>query len=519
MKSNLTKYFDFKSSLYRLFDISILFFIFTLLMQNSLAMIVAITMIILVNVIYSFYDVNKHIIFLGFNASLTFFLMSRFIVTGLLKFKFEYGGIYDMGYPVAVTETIIVLIGLSVTSYTLIYWLLDYDKKSILAKNQSIILLPLYDLFRIEKIKLGNISIVEKKSDFRTILRAISLVLFIVTVIFRIYVLYEKLQLVREIGYRASYLLGTENMTLMDKLIDIVSRMELAAFIVFLATKPKFIYYILPGFLFLIPGVINLFIGARGDIMLRFSLLLVLSIFRIKEKKIIKRIVLFCVIFFPLLIILFIVIEKIRGTETGVLVNNSSIVNKFARLFYNQGVSARTIGGVIQYNSLLPNKIYSLGTIIDFFRFSIFGRFNGLIEPTGQSIQVVMLRTELGQDLTFYQMPFEYLNKGIGVGSSYIAELFHDFGYVGVCLGSGIYGVLFYSIRKALNNDEILYNICAIFILKNLFFTPRASYSFIFYDMLNDTHLSTTILLLIFAYIVNYFMTKVKRSINWIKEI
>ena len=50
-----------------------------------------------------------------------------------------------------------------------------------------------------------------------------------------------------------------------------------------------------------------------------------------------------------------------------------------------------------------------------------------------------------------YKVLWSYLS-GSGVGTCYIAELFHDFGYIGVAIGSIIYGYVMQKINRIWNS-------------------------------------------------------------------
>ena len=80
----------------------------------------------------------------------------------------------------------------------------------------------------------------------------------------------------------------------------------------------------------------------------------------------------------------------------------------------------------------------------------------------------------LAHRLSYYTYGDAYL-MGRGTGSSYIGELYHDFGYIGVFLGSAVYGYILravasISFRKPFR-DAILLSMTY-----TLFFAPRGEF-------------------------------------------
>ena len=99
-----------------------------------------------------------------------------------------------------------------------------------------------------------------------------------------------------------------------------------------------------------------------------------------------------------------------------------------------------------------------------------------------------------------------YLAGG-GTGSSYIAELYYDFGYLGVFLGSCIYGLIFSSITN-FKKVGIFGRSLAFIIVTQLLWAPRASFS----AFLSFIFAPSTIGLLILIFGGAYISTK--KSIN-----
>ena len=66
---------------------------------------------------------------------------------------------------------------------------------------------------------------------------------------------------------------------------------------------------------------------------------------------------------------------------------------------------------------------------------------------SGNSIEHALNTNNLAHRLSYIAYGTEYL-KGRGTGSSYIAELLCDFGFVGVFIGNTVYGILINAIDR-----------------------------------------------------------------------
>ncbi|MGF0040252.1 O-antigen polysaccharide polymerase Wzy family protein [Peptoniphilaceae bacterium SGI.131] len=459
---------------------------------------------LLFNALLSFKNLKDHIIYLCFNVSLGFFLLSRFIVTAVFGYSFEYGGLYDMGFNDLIAVQIIKLILISIYTYSFTYIALNL-KEFIQEDNKSLIFKFLSKILLTDK-KNKSKEIKENKK-YILILRYLALGLFVVSVSLRLYLLFENYMEIREIGYRASYLIDKSHISFFRKLLDIFSRMELASFIVFVSTKPKLKNVVIFSALFIAPALLLMITGARAEIILRIMLVASVVVSRLENKKLIKKMMIVLGILVPIFILIFIIVESRRGTG-AVSAESNSYLTKFMRFLYGQGVSARAIGSSIQFRGELGNKIYSFSEVTDFFKFSVFGRLKGIKMPQGQSIDVVLNRSELSHVLSFVQNPFDYLNKGLGVGSSYIAELFLDFSYIGVIVGSVFYGFVMKGLSKSINSSNLAVSVISLMITKNLFFTPRASFSFLLRDLLTETQIFTILLLFLGAFVMDRFIIK-----------
>src|SRR5690606_3586624 len=121
---------------------------------------------------------------------------------------------------------------------------------------------------------------------------------------------------------------------------------------------------------------------------------------------------------------------------------NINIIDSIFEFFYAQGVSANVIGYTMVLDESIPDgKLYSIGPILQFIS-NYYGYFiQGIPMPSGQTVELALNGYLFSHTISYLIMPTLYL-AGIGYGSSYIAELYADFGYFGIIFGSLFYGLL-----------------------------------------------------------------------------
>lgn len=479
-------------------DIGAILLLFGAIFQNNpYILVISSVCILLHNILYCFHHMNRNIIFALFNFTFSFFLLSRFIVTTFFQADYEYVGLFEMGFERAIATRMILYITLSLFAVSVTYVMLTYrsltaPKARYRGLTYSLLTLGVWklrsfspkkrDLKTSEELdnrKKGKLSLwkrtnwLENNPEFIKIVRRVSLYIFFFTIACHLYYLVNELQYIRTVGYRQSYIIAGQ-MSGFLRLMDIVGRMSFSAYFIYLATLPKRRHVILPTILFVVASVVQLFQGLRNPIALNILLVIVYFMLRSKQVRFPKKGVIALFIIVPILIFLFIRIGDSRGTEK--LTITDSLMNSLVRFFYNQGVSARTIGNVQYYSDLIPYRVYSFGPLIDFVKFDLLGIFTGAARPTGQSLAVVTGTHQLSHVLSFLQSPFDYLNLGLGTGSSYIAELSADFGMLGVILGSVFYGYLLFLLVRVFYGKSIILRMAMLMVCRDFLFTPRASF-------------------------------------------
>ena len=103
-------------------------------------------------------------------------------------------------------------------------------------------------------------------------------------------------------------------------------------------------------------------------------------------------------------------------------------------------------------------------------------------EHTTNSIELAIDSNSYAHNLSYLVLNKEYL-KGHGIGSSYIMELYTDYGMLGLFLLSILLGMLFIAMLQVAYRSRTILFALSLLILNNLFFMPRSSFSESFFNL------------------------------------
>ncbi|WP_256842680.1 O-antigen polysaccharide polymerase Wzy family protein [Ornithinimicrobium cryptoxanthini] len=141
-----------------------------------------------------------------------------------------------------------------------------------------------------------------------------------------------------------------------------------------------------------------------------------------------------------------------------------------------QGVSVNVIAFTEQFADDIPDRRwYSLGPIIEFIRYRVLALFTGETQITGNTPERALDGNLFSHTVSYLAMPEVYV-RGSGYGSSFVAELYVDLGYLGVLLGSVFIGALTVGLTAMLGRGLVT-RIVALLMIRQLFFIPRGSFS------------------------------------------
>ena len=251
------------------------------------------------------------------------------------------------------------------------------------------------------------------------------------------------------------------------------------SFVIFyLATMPpkREIKWIIT--IYLLVNIASIGMGQRGGAVL--SIIFVISYFFLRnsintgEKKWIGRKGIIAIILsVPVLVSSLFLISFIRSEKDFDVNDSTNLITSF---FYQQGVSVNVLGYAKMFDEILPEgKLYSAGKIIDFLNHNAISQLLFDAEPVKpQTYEHAVKDHTLHATLTYYGSPSLYFSGG-GYGGCYIADLWVDFGIIGVIVGSMIYGLCLGGIRRWCA-QSFWKSTVALMMYTNIIFAPRANF-------------------------------------------
>lgn len=261
-----------------------------------------------------------------------------------------------------------------------------------------------------------------------------------------------------------------------NNLLYIVSKIEIimpVALCIFMATLPSKKKSIKPLSLYLVYLFLSLGSGQRSTFMLGLLLIFVFVVYmqtvRPSERWFKRKYLIYCLLLVPAIAIMSTVYNIVRF---GGNIENIKFFESFCNFFYDQGVSSNIIKRAFMYKENIP------GDCIYFFEFLHSGalaRLFGITVYNGNTIEHALYGNSFTHALGYTILGNGYL-AGRGTGTSYIAELYYDFGYIGVALGSALYGWIFTKMKK--NKRNSIFSRAIVFVIvTQLLWAPRGSFT------------------------------------------
>lgn len=325
-----------------------------------------------------------------------------------------------------------------------------------------------YNLFEENKRKNYIVEIINRKK-LKDIYLA-SLLIFTLSFLSRVAILIEKSRFVGNMGYSEYYLSYSSNLPI---IISFFSSFYHITFYSLLSTFPsrkKSRFILLLG---VIVAVISLGYGQRNGFILDMISIFVYLVFREQtgRKWIDRRIIALIVLFLPLALGM---LQDFSYQRLGKETIEKTVFEKAEDFFVAQGGSIHLITYGYQLKEYIPEQgvIYTLGPIKDYLTQNIIaqkllGYENWQLNPLSRATKASLF----GPTLSYMLFPIGYL-KGAAMGSSYIAEIYHDFGYVGVIIVNILIGIF---LRKAdnFNASNWLEFTILIMLIKRIVYLPR----------------------------------------------
>ncbi|MFH0422995.1 O-antigen polysaccharide polymerase Wzy family protein [Streptococcus sp. A11] len=428
-----------------------------------------------IGIIYCLLDIYNRVFFFIYLLAFFNFLIGRslLIILGIFKEPYRFTLQESISGQQIVLFSLIVL----VSSYILL-------GKSI-SRNMQIMNA---DSVSIQKVRLA------------------SKVLFLSTFVFLVISVLGTIFYVIQNGYASIYVdVEAKVPTIIKKIGDIAP----FAFYLFLGTLPTKKEVRLPLMLYTIYLILTLGTGARFEFVIGILSILTYFILRNSlaksesEKWIRKRSLKYYVILGFIIIAMLSAYNNLRFNESVETTSPIQLITKFS---FDQGISINIPKRIFKYSNYIPtDRFYSLDSTISFFNKNIGSKLFGTIYYSGASVEKAINGNSLSDVLSYILYKSQYL-LGIGGGSSYIAEVYLDFGWLGLFIINIIYSFLFVKLEDFSLKSPYKFLIAFVIFMAFLR-TPRGRTDGVILKIF-DPMLWIS---LIIIYFITKYMIKVKR--------
>ncbi|WP_368901473.1 O-antigen polysaccharide polymerase Wzy family protein [Oceanobacillus oncorhynchi] len=334
----------------------------------------------------------------------------------------------------------------------------------------------------------------ENKGTFIKIIRFTSLLVVLITFLPYIWEVYDRINYVSNNSYADIYLRESSNLPfIIQKLAQIFE----PSFFVYLGTMPIKKKAMLPMLLYLFASGMSIFVGARADfarsIMVIFFYFLARDRWeKLGEEKtrwIGKKEIIASIMIVPILMLFLYNVGNSRWDETGTTDTALEGIKNFA---VEQGVSISVIHYAKLHEEEIPNNNYLSGPLLKLFVENPISRELFGFETYGnQTVESALYGNRFGDTISYLVMPERYV-LGYGMGSSYIAEVYHSLGYLGLILINAFFGLAIVIIDRAFGKNVWITAI-SLLMLYRLIYSPRATT----FDFISNTFNITYVLLFI----------------------
>lgn len=320
-------------------------------------------------------------------------------------------------------------------------------------------------------------------SKFIMNIQMISLLMFMVCLLFNLIMGIEKVYFTRGSSYLEYY---ASFETRLPVFVKGISTMRHASLAIYLATMPKKKNTIIALSGYVSSTLPDLMVGSRGPISEALIFIFLYYFLRdnyntslekkgvnISEKWITRKLKTIVVVSLPIIIIFFSSYNYSRfGTE------KDNEMNPFVDFMYKQGITFTMLSRGYEAIPNLPNresKNYTFGPYIDYITRGTPAQILFGAESLGasNSLERATEGNNFNASLSYYLYGNMYF-QGYGTGSSYIIELYADYGFIGISIFSVLLGMLLSSFNKIFIRGYVL-RVVLIRGLMDVFIIPRFS--------------------------------------------
>ncbi len=304
--------------------------------------------------------------------------------------------------------------------------------------------------------------------------RRISLLMFWCVLPFHLAGSIEAAAFVARNGYLSYY---ADFHTAFPEPLRLVAGSLTVAFLSYLATNPAMRKTLLPIAAYLASGVLSLGTGQRTEFVLSVTVVLVYVGFRHFREQgssslITTKMKITAIVLAPVGLIGSGVVARLRTTYGP---QGSGPLVTILDPLYAQGVSADVVGyGYVYQDQVDQGRLFSLGPLVDFLTRHVPGVFGlGSGDFAGQTAERATNSGYFSHAISYLVLRDDYF-RGYGLGSSYVAELWADFSYAGVFVGSVVIGLVVLLLTRGLHARWWL-RLPALLLIREIVMIPRQS--------------------------------------------
>lgn len=205
------------------------------------------------------------------------------------------------------------------------------------------------------------------------------------------------------------------------------------------------------------------------------------------EKRNIKRLI---VVGIVALLVIVPIMYLIGFSRMGYdIKKGSSIFALIGAFFKGQGRSFELIEYAEKYKGELPGINYTFGALID--------KINGNIYQN-YTAEYALNRNDFGAIIIYLVKPYNFITLKNGMGSSYIAELYYDFNYIGVFIANVFLGMLLERLSRH-SSESVLQRSMMFLLFYYMLIMPRGPFMNPIQQLISFSTIITYLIVMIMA--------------------
>lgn len=314
----------------------------------------------------------------------------------------------------------------------------------------------------------------EKRAENKCNIASIILIIFCVVLVGKLLGSIIQYSFTSVYDYTETYVVTVSK----PALINICESIFYLMLCLWLSTKPSKKWFMALIIVTFIAEGFILMSGDRGEPMATLLMVLYYFLWRSKEDaefyKIRKWHIIIVIISIPLIIYILQFISFSRDHNEMKIEDNL-----FVDFFSKQGISAAIISRGYDIKgkmSAIGGNMFSVGTVINYLLNNVVSRtILGTERILANSVEAATMGTSYGATMAYILFPNTFL-EGVGCGSSYIAELYHDGGWALLCIGNIILAMVMKKISDILRQKKgVFLQGLSLLLFYNIVNIPRNS--------------------------------------------